>query len=43
MDINGKMRDAVPVEKEKATLAFENTNVAASTRDSWKKWTEIPS
>ena len=25
LDINGKMRDAVPVEKEKATLAFENT------------------
>ena len=25
LDINGKMRDAVPVEKEKATLVFENT------------------
>ena len=25
LDINGRLRDAVPVEKEKATLAFENT------------------
>jgi hypothetical protein len=25
LDINGRLRDAVPVEKEQATLAFENT------------------